>query len=236
MLSQPHANYYCAAMPYPIYTSTGAFYSQTPSPSSSTSSQYSESPSPQDYSFPVGSIPAYYTVPPAYQPYPVQSQTIQQPPPPLTSIAALPAAGHASKISRPRPTKQSREIQIPHPYARLFAKKDEVKRRKIWNHALEKSIFTPYELSTIGAPQRRTLYIPSLEAHIDRLHTQLLQLDFWPVDFAELEPFKGLNSKTAKSMVAGLQHDASVSKLKLLELERANGDLKRALENFPSEN
>jgi hypothetical protein len=36
--------------------------------------------------------------------------------------------------------------RIPHPYARLFAKKDQVKRRKIWNHTLEKSIFTPYEL------------------------------------------------------------------------------------------
>jgi hypothetical protein len=35
---------------------------------------------------------------------------------------------------------------IAHPYARLFAKKDEVKRRKIWNHALEKSIFDPREL------------------------------------------------------------------------------------------
>lgn len=94
----------------------------------------------------------------------------------------------------------------------------------------------------------------SLEAHIDRLHTQLLtyvtmilsvqaptltltpSIGFWPVAFEELEPFRGLNSKTAKvssfqffssslnvhqSMVAGLQHDASIAKLKLLELERA---------------
>lgn len=40
----------------------------------------------------------------------------------------------------------SQRTQIAHPYARLFAKKDEVKHRKTWNHALEKSIFDPTEL------------------------------------------------------------------------------------------
>ena len=50
-------------------------------------------------------------------------------------------------VPLPQPTTTCRpSLQISHPYARLFAKKDEVKRRKIWNHALEKSIFTPYEL------------------------------------------------------------------------------------------
>ncbi|EGN99388.1 hypothetical protein SERLA73DRAFT_18705, partial [Serpula lacrymans var. lacrymans S7.3] len=61
-----------------------------------------------------------------------------------------------------------------HPYARLYARKDVTKRRKIWNHVLEKSLFSPHELSTLGAPHRRTIYIASLEAHIDRLHSQLL--------------------------------------------------------------
>ncbi|KAF8560415.1 hypothetical protein BDR04DRAFT_994622, partial [Suillus decipiens] len=61
-----------------------------------------------------------------------------------------------------------------HPYARLYAKKDGSKRRKIWNHVLEKQLFSPQELSTMGAPHRRTIYIASLEAHIDRLHNQLL--------------------------------------------------------------
>jgi len=60
-----------------------------------------------------------------------------------------------------------------------------------------------------------------------------------PVSVAELEPFRGLNSKTAKvssyaslpihlstdqnaqSMVSSLQHEVSVARLKLLELERA---------------
>jgi hypothetical protein len=92
----------------------------------------------------------------------------------------------------------------------------------------------------MGAPHRRTIYIASLEAHVDRLHAQMISIGFFPVDFEKLEPFKGLNSKTAKassegnaenpladdeqppqSMVAGLQHDASHIKLKLLELERS---------------
>ncbi|EPQ60757.1 hypothetical protein GLOTRDRAFT_68671 [Gloeophyllum trabeum ATCC 11539] len=110
---------------------------------------------------------------------------------------------------------------IPHPYARLYAKKDGAKRRRIWNHALEKSLFSAHELSTMGAPHRRTIYTASLEAHVDRLHAQLISVGFYPVPFEKLDPFKGLNSKTAKSMVAGLQHDDSHMKLKLLEIERA---------------
>ena len=94
----------------------------------------------------------------------------------------------------------------------------------------------------MGAPHRRTIYIATLEAHIDCLHAQLLAIGLYPVPFERLEPFKGLNCKTAKvspfcvtfsisfannqcrtlqSMVAGLQHDASHVKMKLLELERA---------------
>jgi len=93
----------------------------------------------------------------------------------------------------------------------------------------------------MGAPHRRTIYIATLEAHIDCLHAQLLAIGLYPVPFERLEPFKGLNCKTAKvshffilfffgkqnlcdtlqSMVAGLQHDASHIKMKLLELERA---------------
>ena len=50
----------------------------------------------------------------------------------------------------------------------------------------------------MGTPHRRTIYIASLEAHVDRLHAQMISLGFFPVDFEKLEPFKGLNSKTAK--------------------------------------
>jgi hypothetical protein len=36
---------------------------------------------------------------------------------------------------------------VAHPYARIYAKKDSAKRhRKIWNHALEKSLFNSHEL------------------------------------------------------------------------------------------
>ncbi|KIM85263.1 hypothetical protein PILCRDRAFT_25164, partial [Piloderma croceum F 1598] len=111
---------------------------------------------------------------------------------------------------------------VAHPYARLYAKKDSAKRhRKIWNHALEKSLFNSHELSTMGAPHRRTIYIASLEAHVDRLHAQLLSIGLYPIPFEKLEPYRGLNSKTAKSMVAGLQNDTSHTKLKMLELERS---------------
>lgn len=50
----------------------------------------------------------------------------------------------------------------------------------------------------MGAPHRRTIYIASLEAHIDRLHAQLLSMGLYPIPFDKLEPYRGLNSKTAK--------------------------------------
>ncbi|KAJ3568068.1 hypothetical protein NP233_g5949 [Leucocoprinus birnbaumii] len=119
----------------------------------------------------------------------------------------------------------SSRLRIVHPYTRLVSKKDDSKRRRIWNHALEKSLFNPYELQALGAPHRRTIYLASLEAHVDKLHAQLFEAGCCPVSAAELEPFRGLNSKTAKSTVSGLQHEVSVLKLKLLELERANQEL-----------
>ncbi|OSD03612.1 hypothetical protein PYCCODRAFT_1434526 [Trametes coccinea BRFM310] len=119
---------------------------------------------------------------------------------------------------------------VAHPYARLYNRKQAAgKRRKMWNHALEKMLFTPQEISTMGAPHRRTIYTASLEAHVDRLHEQLLGLSLFPVPFEKLEPYRGLNSKTAKSMVSGLHHDAAELKLKIRELERANRDLEDRL-------
>jgi hypothetical protein len=47
------------------------------------------------------------------------------------------------------PTSRTTSIHqtVAHPYARLYAKKDSTKRhRKIWNHALEKSLFNSHEL------------------------------------------------------------------------------------------
>lgn len=50
----------------------------------------------------------------------------------------------------------------------------------------------------MGAPHRRTIYTASLEAHVDKLHKQLLDYSYYPVPFERLEKFRGLNIKTAK--------------------------------------
>ena len=52
--------------------------------------------------------------------------------------------------------------------------------------------------ATLGTPHRRTIYLASLEAHTDRLHSQMLVHDLYPCHIEELEPFQGLNCKTAK--------------------------------------
>ncbi|KAI0348466.1 hypothetical protein BDW22DRAFT_1315403, partial [Trametopsis cervina] len=95
------------------------------------------------------------------------------------------------------------------------------KRRKMWPHALEKSLFTPEELGSLGAQVRRGTYTASLEAHIDRLHGQLRSRGICPVPLERLGPFDGLNSTTAKSMVAGLYRDISTVKSRLVEIQRA---------------
>ncbi|KAF5313201.1 hypothetical protein D9619_003237 [Psilocybe cf. subviscida] len=170
--------------------------------------------------------------------------------------------------------------QLAHPYARLSEKHKDNKRRKIWSHTLEKNFFTPEEITPVFArsavtsaypialssplflfnirncaPHRRPTYIASLEAHIDRVHAKLVEGEWYPVPYSDLDPFKGLNSKTAKirtygweawarsaaayphkfevnlvaSMVSGLQCDAIVCNLKLLELQRINEYLEKAL-------
>jgi hypothetical protein len=59
------------------------------------------------------------------------------------------ATPHNVHNNHPRPRPHSRDpthrVDVTHPYVRIYAKKEE-KRRKIWNHALEKSLFNPYEL------------------------------------------------------------------------------------------
>ncbi|OSD02714.1 hypothetical protein PYCCODRAFT_1467414 [Trametes coccinea BRFM310] len=125
-----------------------------------------------------------------------------------------------------------RPIRAPvtHPYACLNKKKQSTeRRRKMFHHVLEKAIFAPHEIASMGSPHRRTIYTASLEAHIDRLHEQLLSLSLFPVAFGKLQPYHGLNSKTAKSMVSGLHHDGLDLKLKICELERANRDLEDCL-------
>lgn len=144
--------------------------------------------------------------------------------PPAPSLLPPPdVQSQFSAVSTPCSSRSPSQIVIAHPYARLYAKKNATgaKRRKIWNHALEKSVFNAHEMyvdvvnfymishtnhqltvtgyrATMGAPHRRTIYIATLEAHIDCLHAQLLAIGLYPVPFERLEPFKGLNCKTAK--------------------------------------
>ncbi|KAK0212574.1 hypothetical protein DFS33DRAFT_1282720 [Desarmillaria ectypa] len=105
-----------------------------------------------------------------------------------------------------------------HPYPVIEARK----RRKAWNHVLEKAIFTSDEISNESAPQRRKVYVSSLEAHIDALHDQLFRMGLWPVFTKELERHMGLNSKTAKSMVATLHHKVLLMQIKIPQYEKMN--------------
>ncbi|PSR76256.1 hypothetical protein PHLCEN_2v8573 [Hermanssonia centrifuga] len=140
-----------------------------------------------------------------------------------TPKSSVPSSSTGGDLPEDNPTLSPRTVS--HPYTRIYAKRNSPpsKRRKMWNHALEKSLFTPDELANVSAPLRRTMYISSLEAHVDELHAQLLSLELYPVPFEKLEPYHGMNSKTAKSMVAGLYKDAAEMKTKLLELKRSVG-------------
>ncbi|KAL1739869.1 hypothetical protein HDZ31DRAFT_48624 [Schizophyllum fasciatum] len=151
------------------------------------------------------------------------SDSSTSPTSPSTDAHCSPSSSCTSAHSRPSTSasagssaRKGRRAALVHPYARLAAKQER-SSRKIWNHALEKHLFSTYELGTLGAPHRRTIYIASLEAHVERLHAQLLRR----ATPSELDVFRGLNGKVAKSMIAGLQHDAVMEKMKVMELERA---------------
>lgn len=81
--------------------------------------------------------------------------------------------------------------------------------RQLWNHVYEKHVFSEQELLLLKAPERRKVYVASLESHINRLHEQLKTMGIWPVPFEKLDEYYGLNSKIAKSMVTGLQQDVA---------------------------
>jgi hypothetical protein len=46
------------------------------------------------------------------------------------------------------------------------------------------------------AQDRRKVYVSSLEAHVDALHTQLLERKLYPISFERLEKIHGVRSKT----------------------------------------
>jgi hypothetical protein len=71
------------------------------------------------------------------------------------------------------------------------------------------------------AAQRRRIYISSLEAHIDKLHNQLIGIGLYPVPYSSLAPYKGMSTTAAKAMLAGLQQDAQHISMKETEIERA---------------
>ncbi|KAJ7110146.1 hypothetical protein C8R44DRAFT_884140 [Mycena epipterygia] len=148
-------------------------------------------------------------------------------PPPDPVVALSP---ELTRLDRTCPSSTERHH---HPYDHAKENKDSKEKppRKAWNHALEKPLFNFLELTTLGAPQRRPIYIASLEAHIDRLHTQLLSLgpDLYPVDLKELDALKGLNAKICKGLLAGFHYDISLAQGRLLELQRSNEKLETAL-------
>ncbi|KAJ7925853.1 hypothetical protein B0H13DRAFT_1862673 [Mycena leptocephala] len=144
-----------------------------------------------------------------------------------------------------------RSTERYHPYGKRMKKGERKQKtpksnRRMWKHALEKPLFNSLELSELGITQRRPIYIASLEAHIDRLHTQLLSLGhaFFPIAMSELDHLKGLNTKTCKvspvilwewkltppkAMVASLHNDIMQAHERLLELQRTNEKLEAAL-------
>lgn len=101
-------------------------------------SYYNPPPPPPSYSAP--------TCPPRSHDLKSSSQFIASFP---DSGISFPPANPPSAVQHPaRDTSRSASrITIAHPYARLYAKKDGSKRRKIWNHVLEKQLFSPQELS-----------------------------------------------------------------------------------------
>ncbi|VDB99500.1 unnamed protein product [Peniophora sp. CBMAI 1063] len=94
---------------------------------------------------------------------------------------------------------------------------------------MERSIFTSQEIKTKPASHRRTIYQASLEAYINELHEKLYAKGCYPIPLENLVPWEGLSNKTAKGLLAGLQHDSTQKKQKLAEIERANLALRDVL-------
>ena len=95
-------------------------------------------------------------------------------PSPVSDSSQPPESSRSRGPTRSRADK----LHIAHPYARLYAKKDEVKRRRIWNHALEKSIFTPYELYVASTFSVADFNSPLLGQLSERLTGER---SIWPV-------------------------------------------------------
>lgn len=80
---------------------------------------------------------------------PSAPQAVESFGPPAPSLLPSPVAqSHFSGVRTSCSSRSPSQIVIAHPYARLYAKKNATgaKRRKIWNHALEKSVFNAHEM------------------------------------------------------------------------------------------
>lgn len=172
----------------------------------------------------------------------------------LRSTAAMyPFPDDGISFAPPPASRSSARITIAHPYARLYAKKDGSKRRKIWNHVLEKQLFSPQELSDLHLHSCPITHSPSVLPWVHHTGAPYTSPPSKPTSTAftincsasAYIPFRSNASNPivastqrpqrylvsasplllpihlAQSMVAGLQHDATHLKLRLLELERS---------------
>ena len=51
---------------------------------------------------------------------------------------------------------------------------------------------------TMSARSHQSIHVADLEMRVDKLHALLLTFDIHPIPFEELEPRRGINSKTVK--------------------------------------
>lgn len=66
---------------------------------------------------------------------------------------SMPREDYKFPVDNSHTPKASERPSIAHPYARLYAKQEPKKRpRKIWNHKLEKRVFTEHELWVPSVP------------------------------------------------------------------------------------
>jgi hypothetical protein len=112
--------------------------------------QYPASPPPWSHSFP-NPLPTYRSSPSS-----VSSADLPVPsaPPSPFCPTDYPPSYHGYNVGPDKRTSNHDlglpRVNIAHPYARLYARKEGAKRRKIWNHALEKSLFNPHELLVVS--------------------------------------------------------------------------------------
>lgn len=115
--------------------------------------------------------PSYSYSSPQYHSRPIDHKKSLLSSQPITSfpddgISFAPTALPPNSVQHPaRDTcRSASRITIAHPYARLYAKKDGSKRRKIWNHVLEKQLFSPQELSVyLSSKGISTFNVPFLD-------------------------------------------------------------------------